>query len=231
MGIRLFELVGEDPTRRFSPYCWRTCLALAHKGLAWETIPWRFTEKARLAAHGARTVPLLLDGERAILDSWDIAGHLDATYPDRPPLFDSAAARSEGLFIKLWTERTLHPLLTRMLVRDIVDVLGPDDAAYFRASREQRLGRPLEAVVADRSETLLRFREALDPLRAMLAVQPWLGGSRANYADYTVFGAFLWARGVSPWPLLAADDPVYAWRSGLLDAFDGLAARATGFPV
>ena len=231
MSLRLFELAGADESRRFSPYCWRTCMALAHKGLAWETIPWRFAEKDRIAPYGSQTVPVLLDGGTAIVDSWNIARHLDEKYADRPPLFDSEAARAEGLFIKLWTERTLHPLITRIAVRDIVDVLHEGDRDYFRASREKRLGRPLEAVVADRDRTAASFREALEPLRAMLTVQQFIGGAAPNYADYTVFGAFMWARGVSPYPLLAEDDPVYEWRGRLLNAFDGLAARSTGFAI
>jgi glutathione S-transferase len=36
---------------------------------------------------------------------------------------------------------------------------------------------------------------------------------------------------VSPFKLLAADDPVYAWRERLLDAFDGMARKTPGYPV
>ena len=36
-------------------------------------------------------------------------------------------------------------------------------------------------------------------------------------------GPFQLARLVSPFKLLATDDPVYAWRERLLDAFDGMA--------
>ena len=45
-------------------------------------------------------------------------------------------------------------------------------------------------------------------------------------ADYIVFGSFQWARCVSSFALVAADDPIAAWRDRLLDAFDGLARRA-----
>lgn len=231
MAIRLFELAGADPARVFSPYCWRTCLALAHKGLAWESIPWRFSDGDSIAPYGSRTVPVLLDGDRAVVDSWTIAEYLERTYADRPSLFGGDAARSATLLIKFWTERTLHPLLTRMIVLDIVDVLDPRDRAYFRESREKRLGGRLEDLVADRDRTLVTFRQALDPLRAMLAHQPFIGGESASYADYTVFGAFLWARGVSPFRLLAEDDPVFSWRDRLLGLFDGLAARSVGFAV
>lgn len=231
METYLFELAGADPARVFSPYCWRTSLAMAHKDLTWLGVPWRFSDQARIAPYGSKTVPVLLDGDRVVVDSWVIADYLERTYADAPSIFGGAAAQAVTKFVKLWTERTLHPLITRMIILDILDVLHEDDRAYFRASREKRLGAPLEAVVADREQTRVVFRQALDPLRALLADQPFIGGAAPLYADYIVFGAFMWARGVSPFPLLAEDDPVHAWRARLLDRFDGLAARAPGFPV
>ena len=228
MPIRLFELAGADPARVFSPYCWRTCMALAHKRLEWETIPWRFSDKAALKPYGSETVPVLLDGDYVVVDSWAIAEHLDRVHGGAP-LFDSPQARAEGLFVKHWTERVLHPLLTRMLVVDILQVLDEGDRTYFRETRERRLGARLEDVVADRDAHREKFLASLEPLRAMLGSQPCLGGAEPNYADYVVFGAFMWARAVSPYPLLGPDDPVHAWRARLLDRFAGLARRAPGF--
>ena len=60
MSLKLFELVGTDPSRPFSPFCWRTRMALAHKGLDHASIPWRFTEKDAIAPHGSERVPVLL---------------------------------------------------------------------------------------------------------------------------------------------------------------------------
>ena len=51
MSLKLFELVGTDASRPFSPFCWRTRMALAHKGLSAETIPWCFTDKPAIAPH------------------------------------------------------------------------------------------------------------------------------------------------------------------------------------
>ena len=34
----MHDLAGADPAVRFSPYCWRVRMALAHKGLDVETI-------------------------------------------------------------------------------------------------------------------------------------------------------------------------------------------------
>jgi glutathione S-transferase len=81
MTLKLFELVGIDETRPFSPFCWRTRMALAHKGLDAESIPWRFTEKGATAPHGSEKVPVLLHGDNAVVDSWVIANYLEDTHP------------------------------------------------------------------------------------------------------------------------------------------------------
>jgi hypothetical protein len=49
------------------------------------------------------------------------------------------------------------------------------------------------------------------------------------YADYVVFGAFQWARAISDFEVLAADDPVRIWRSRMLDLFGGLARRGPAY--
>jgi glutathione S-transferase len=118
-----------------------------------------------------------------------------------------------------------------LIVADIPPHLKPVDAAYFRKTREARFGKPLEEVVAGRDKSVEGFRRALEPMRQTLKTQPCLGGDAPNYADYIVFGAFQWARVVSPFKLLAEDDPVYAWRDKLLDAFDGMARKSPGFAV
>ena len=230
MTLRMYDLAGADDVHRFSPYCWRTRMACAHKGLTLDTVPWRFTEKDKLPQPNTGTVPVLVDGDRVVPDSWRIAAYLDERYPERP-LFDSPAARSEALLIKYWTERTLHPFVTRMTVSDIWRGLHPNDQPYFRESRERRLGAKLEEVTAHREETRAKFREALEPLRAMLAEQPFICGAGPAYADYIVFGLFMWARGASRFEPLEASDPVHAWRQRLLDLYDGLAAKAPAYPA
>jgi glutathione S-transferase len=51
------------------------------------------------------------------------------------------------------------------------------------------------------------------------------------FADYSVFGAFQFARVMSPITLLERDDAVFAWRERLLGAFDGYARQAPGHEV
>lgn len=224
--LKLYDLAGAEDDLRFSPYCWRVKLALAHKGLAVETIPWRFTEKDRIAASGQGRVPVLVDGDKWIADSWAIACYLEDAYPDRPSLFGGGAGRALSRFYVTWTDGVLQAAMVRLIVRDILDHVHPKDRAYFRKSREERFGKALEEVVADRERNLPAFRAVLAPLRAVLKNQPYLGGPSPLQADYIVFGAFQWARAISPFALIEKGDPVDAWRDRLLDLYDGLARKA-----
>jgi glutathione S-transferase len=231
MTLKLFELVGTDIGRPFSPFCWRTRMALAHKGLSAESIPWCFTEKEAIAPHKSEKVPVLLDGENSVADSWAIANYLEDRYPDRPSLFGGPGGRAMGRMINWWGDIAVVGGMFPLIVADIPGHLKPVDAAYFRRSREARFGKPLAEVVAGRDKAVEGFRRALDPMRLTLKTQPFLGGDAPNYADYIVFGAFQWARVVSPFKLLAEEDPVHAWREKLLDAFGGLARKSPGYPV
>ncbi len=232
MTRRLFELVGTDPARPFSPFCWRTRMALAHKGLTAETVTWRFTDKAALAPYKAEKVPVLIDGDTSIADSWAIAGYLEDTYPDRPSLFGGEGGRAMARMLNWWGDIAIVGGIFPFIAADIVTRLPPEDAAYFRKTREARLGGVrLEDAAANRDKDVARFRKSLDPMRLTLRSQPFLGGDAPNYADYIVFGGFQWARVVSPFKLLAEDDLIHAWREKLLDAFGGMARSSPGYPV
>jgi glutathione S-transferase len=229
--LELHDLAGAEDDRRFSPYCWRSRMALAHKGLSVKTIPWRFTEKDRIAASGQGRVPVLVDAGRWIADSWTIANHLEESYPDRPSIFGGSSGRAMSRFYNAWTDSFLLPGLIRFAALDIWRHVHEKDKDYFRRTREERLGATLEKFVSDREQRLEGFRQSLTPLRMTLQAQPFLGGDGPLYPDYIVFGGFQWVRCISDFKLLAADDPVAVWRGRMLELFDGLAGKAKGYPV
>ena len=229
--MELYDLAGAEEDRRFSPFCWRTRLALAHKGLPVTTLPWRFTEKDRIAPSGQGRVPVLVDNGRWIADSWAIATYLEDAYPERPSLFGGTSGRALCRFYNNWTDSVLHPDLLRFTLLDIFRHIDDRDKDYFRRSREQRFKTNLESFVADRDQRSEGFRQGLTPLRLTLEAQPFLGGEAPLYADYIVFGAFHWVRCISDFAVLAADDPVAAWRQRMLGLFGGLAGEAKGYPV
>jgi glutathione S-transferase len=231
MSLKLFELVGVDASRPFSPFCWRTRMALAHKGLSAETLPWRFTEKSAIAPHGSEKVPVLLHHDQSVVDSWAIATYLEDKFPDRPSLFGGEGGRAMARMLNAWGDIAIVGGIFPLIIADIPKNLKPVDAAYFRKTREARFGKPLEEIMTARAKSVEGFRKSLDPLRLTLKTQAYLGGAAPNYADYIVFGPFQWARVVSPFKLLAEDDPVYAWRERLLAAFDGMARKSPGYDV
>lgn len=226
MATSIYELQGAED-RRFSPYCWRIRMALAHKGITPEAIPVRFTEKPKIAFSGQTRVPVLVDNETTITDSWDIACYLEETYPAAPTLFPGGRALAH--FVQGWANTILSGSIRDFIILDIWRHLDPEDQAYFRETREARMGRTLEEAAAGREDRLDAFRNGLQPLRDALSQAPYLCGDNPAYADYIVFGQFQWARCISDFSLLEADDTVFAWRQRLLDAFGGLAKNAVGY--
>ena len=176
-----------------------------------------------------KTVPALRDGAHLVVDSWAIAQHLEQAYPGRPSLFGGAGGEQVTRFVQSWCVAMLHSELVRVIVADIWLHLTPQDQDYFRSSREKRFGRTLEEVQAGREERMEGFRNSLQPLRMTLKDAPFLGGQQPLYADYLAFGAFQWARVISPFRILGEDDPLKAWFEGCLDLHGGIGRSAPGY--
>jgi glutathione S-transferase len=225
MSIVLHDLAGADPDVRFSPYCWRTRFALAHKGLPVETVPWRFTDREAIAFSGQGKVPVIQEDGKVVSDSWAIAEYLEDQVPT-PTLFGGPTGRAHAMFVNAWADAVLVGGIARFIVRDLIDMIDPKDRDYFRSSREARFGKSLEAVQEGREDRLAAFRDSLLPIRLVLRRQEWLGGAAPSYADHIVAGTLMWPRCASRFELLAADDPVAQWQGRVLDLYGGLGRSA-----
>ncbi|MDF3153089.1 glutathione S-transferase family protein [Mesorhizobium sp. XAP10] len=225
MTILLYDLVGRDSTRPFSPHCWKVAMALAHKGLDISTVPTRFLEVPTVEGGVSKTVPVIRDGETVLADSFAIALYLDEAYPDRPTLFGGEGGEAMARFIERWSQVTIHPYVTTAAIMDLHAMQDAENAVYFRQSREQRLGKRLEEVTAAREAGLGTFRASLEPLRSMLFYQPFIGGAAPLFGDYIVFGALQWARIASPYQLLDDGDVVAQWFARCLDLHGGLGRK------
>lgn len=225
MSIVLHDLAGANPDLRFSPYCWRTRFALAHKGIPVETVPWRFTDGDAIGFSGQGKVPVIQDEGKVVFDSWSIAEHLEERYP-MPTLFGGGIGRAHAQFINAWADAVMVGGIARFIVRDLLDVIDPKDRDYFRSSREARFGESLEAVQRGREDRLAAFRASLLPIRLALRRQQWLGGAAPSYADHIIAGTLMWPRCVSRFELLDNNDPIAGWRERMLDLYGGLGAGA-----
>ncbi len=224
--IALYEL-GGLADRRYSTFSWRSRMALYHKGLEFEPRPVRISDKAAIAFSGQTNVPILVDGERTVVDSWKIAEYLEDTYPDRPSLFGPGpGARAQARFFNSWTDRQVIPAIVPYLARDVLSCVDAEDGARVRSQMEKFFGPRLEDHAAKRDEAIKKFRVALAPVRDVLrGGAKFLGGPGPLYPDYILFGVLIWARIVSSAQVLAPDDAVHAWFERMLDLYGGVARQ------
>jgi glutathione S-transferase len=221
--ITLYDLAF-DKDLRPSPYCWRAKLALKHKGLSWRDEPCGFGDKHKVAFAQSQTYPVIHDGTTVVKDSWAIARHLDAAYPDRPLMPEPALAK----FVNGWADAAVNVAVFPLIVADLVDRVRPQDRAYIVESRGKRIGTTdfagFQARARERGVAALRA--GLEPARRMLSDQEFLSGDAPAYPDYILLGTLLWPRTLSPLELLDKDDVLHGWRERMLDLFDGFARRA-----
>ncbi len=258
MTIKLYELAGQGDAK-ISPHCWKSVYAVFHKGLEFERIGIGFFEKGRVAFSGQDLVPVLQDGDTVVSDSWAIAEYLEEAYPERPSLFGGEIGKGETKFINDWTNTAQIFAFRRLFILDAYNIVKPEEQEHYRATREARFseeqkrlqpdvdtaefdvappvggygggyGGTLEEMQADRDTRILTARDLLEPVRAVLAVQPFLSGDAPAYADYSVLGPFIWGKSVSSFALLEPSDPIYTWRDRMYHLFDDLGHR-TGHPV
>lgn len=222
--ILLYDLVGADAARPFSPHCWKTKMSLEHKGLPYRTIPTRFLEVQGVESGISKTVPVIRDGDTVVADSFGIALYLEEAYPERPSLFRGKGGEAMARFVERWSQMQLHPFLGSAALLEIFELQDEPNQRYFRESREKRYGKTIEAVSADRDDQLEAFRKKLEPLRSMLEYQPFLGGQTPLFADYIIFGALQWVRVMSTYEFVE-DAAVRAWFERCLDLHGGVGRR------
>jgi glutathione S-transferase len=224
MTLTLYELGGRDGLR-YSQFSWRTRMALAHKGLEAEIRPVAVHDKAAIAFSRQERVPILVDDNETIVDSWAIAEHLEHRSPELPSLFGGEVGHGLSRFVNAFTDRVLVPAVAPLLMLDVTACVDDDDALHLRTQIETAFRGSLEDLAADRDQAVLRVRKLLDPVRSSLRSQPFLSGTHVAYADYVLFSLFQWARIVSSFPLLESSDPMTGWQERMLDLYGGLARR------
>ena len=220
--ITLWELGGKDD-RRYSLFSWRTRMALRHKRLDFESVPVRMSDKAVISFSGGKTVPIVKDGETVARDSWKIAEHLEARYPDAPSLFGGAIGRGVTHAFNVWVDRVLVLPMLAVIVADVHERVDPADAQYFRDSMEKILKMRLEEARKQRAEAMARLTRTLEPMQALLKRQAWIAGEHPAYADYILFSIFQWARIMSPEEVLQPGNSLHDWRERVLDLHKGFA--------
>ena len=83
----------------FSTNVERVALALAHKGLAVESVWIEYSDRSPVErVSGQPLVPVLVDGDEVVVDSMAIVRHLEERHPE-PPLYPAERARREEMLV------------------------------------------------------------------------------------------------------------------------------------
>lgn len=221
MPIQLYDLAGADSRLLFSPFSWRIRMALLHKGLDFDVVPWRFCERAAIEPSGHDSIPVILDGDRWVGDSWDIALYLDRAYPDRPALMKDAESQAAARLMMALCGAIVFPAAIRVAVYQAYQILDERCQAYFRESRETMFGAKLEDIHAEEETAKAGLADALRPFEELLGACEFIGGDHPTYADYVLFGLVKWMDIVSRYRPLDSTTSVGAWFARLEDLYGG----------
>lgn len=156
-----------------SPFAWSVLLALAAKGLAFESKrldmmsgEHKTPEFLRLNPRGK--VPVLVHGDVVISESLAILTYVDAVQPE-PPLFGTTPADKAAVMAALSAVMSyVEPSGTGIAV-----------AAFFRPWDDAAQAAIAEAVVALTPE--------IERIEALLAGQDYLAGARLSAADLRLY--------------------------------------------
>ena len=70
---------------------------------------------------------MIQDNSAIISDSWRIAEYLENNYTNQPSLFSSPTDKANEKFVSSWVDSQIHPLVAKCVMRDILDVIDPND--------------------------------------------------------------------------------------------------------
>ena len=194
-----------------SPYGYRIHEALHLLSLPYETELLSLSQVVQKFSKTHKTVPVLVDGNREIGDSWVIATHLAENHDLDNLLFGGAQGYPLTCFITRWVDASIMGAVNRILVKDLHDSLHQADRASYRDKQETRYGQSLEALHLTRGDGLTDFQVNLYPARQAIKENPYLGGGSPTYADFTLHSVFRWSRLTSEFELLRADDRLHGW--------------------
>jgi glutathione S-transferase len=233
--MKLYEFAMAGRKGCASPYVWRIKLLLAHLGLEYESEllfgvefkdglafaqkeAERLGTKAPYAPDG--TVPVLVDGDAILPDSWTIASYLDERYGAGDVV---NAFPGLNRFFENWAARHITAVVFPAVLPETVATMEEIDREPFRRSREEAFGIRFDDLHGSLADCVPALQGSLQTLEGTLSTHDYLGGPSPIYADYIVFGMFVWLARVSSVEVLNADSALYRWRESLMDAYGGLA--------
>lgn len=187
MTIKLYELRGKDPTYLWSANPWKARMCLNLKGIEFESIPLTYPEihanlPSILHKDKGCTVPVLVDGEDIIQDSFEIAQYLEKKFPGAS-IFQGNIALHE--FIYNWFAEIRGPLF-RLVILDIADKLDDESKKYYIKKNTALYGDLKTVSLKDRDQNVKWIQKNLNLLFDNLKKNDFISGKTIGWTDITL---------------------------------------------
>jgi glutathione S-transferase len=216
--ITLYELAGKNGLR-FSPPCWNVKLCLLYKDINFQTIAVGFSEKNKVLFSNQQLVPVIKHQKGFVFDSWNIINWLDENF-DNPKLFINETSKNFSYFLYLWTSRQILPVLFKIIAHEIPNILEGDDLDYYIITREERIKGSITKFKPVISDSILKFRKLINPMRSLIKKNGYISGTRPGIEDFIFFGNFKWVYTCSSCKLLETEDEIYQWYKNIHKIFN-----------
>ena len=216
--ITLYELAGKNDLR-FSPPCWNVKLCLLYKDIHFQTEAVGFSEKNKILFSNQQLVPVIKHQKGFVFDSWNIINWLDENF-DNPKLFINETSKNFSYFLYLWTSRQLLPVLFKIIAHEIPNILEGDDLDYYIITREERIKGSITKFKPVISDSILKFRKLINPMRSLIKKNGYISGTRPGIEDFIFFGNFKWVYTCSSCKLLETEDEIYQWYKNIHKIFN-----------
>ena len=187
MSIRLYELRGKDPKYLWSSNPWKARMCLKLKGIDFESVPLTYPEIHAilpdiLQKETGCTVPVLVDGENVIQDSFKIAKYLEEKYSGAS-IFQGNLALHE--FIYNWIAEIKEPLF-KLVILDIANKLDDESKEYYIKKNTALYGNLRTVALNDREINVKNIQKNLNLLLNNLKENTFLSGETIGWTDITL---------------------------------------------
>ncbi|CAO3638066.1 unnamed protein product [Cunninghamella blakesleeana] len=201
--IQFYDLTFNSENELWSPNTLKTRVALNFKGLLYNT-HWLTLSQVReiipkITNTGKTpTVPVIVDNDKVIQDSWEIAKYLDEAYPNTPKLFHDDNEGVNFLFYQYLDHNLLFPIIKLCLLHIVKKC--PDQATgdWFRKDRERLLGVTLEQFSGNEDDSIKAIKDNLNIINITLNAYPYLNGNKAGFIDVTLAAYFQYLNAIRP---------------------------------
>lgn len=143
-------------------------------------------------------LPLLEDGKRKIVDTWEIVNYLERNFVDLPTLMGGEIGREHAVFFYKWIYLGLNIQIFLAIIPEIVKELNSREVELFSFLVKQNYGLSMDKIVSRQKEFKSKVKYGLVFLKEVLSDRMFFSGGQPALGDYLVLSSLQWAKEYNP---------------------------------